>query len=160
MLGIQFAESKWTPPGGTEGAYLDAVGDISGALLGPYATQAEAQADLDKRIAAGQLVPKTFEFIHKTDGVYIKNKVYGPSVGGPQIRTMRDPSTGNYADTFRDAAKLHDDPDYQARAAWEISKHGTDFTPWSTFVHNNHLPYKGKDYTLRRGHPRAADWSK
>lgn len=45
-------------------------------------------------------------------------------------------------------------------AAFAISKGGTSWTLWSTFVHGNYLPYKGKDYELRRGHPRAADWSK
>lgn len=150
-LGIQWAESD---------GYLDAVGDIDGALLGPYADQATAQADLDARIVAHKMVPSPREFVHRPDGVYIRNTVYGCSLGGGQIRSMRDPSSGNHADTYRDAAKLHDDPEYQARAAWEISKHGTDFRPWSTFGGKKATDAKGKDYTLRRGHPRAAEWSK
>jgi len=119
MLGIQFAESKWTPHGGTEGAYLDAVGDLG-----------------------------------------LMDHEFGPSVGGPQVRCLRDPSSGNYADTFRDAEKLHDDPVFQAQAAWEISKHGTDFTPWTMFKNKLYLNYKGWDYELRRGHPEAANWNK
>jgi hypothetical protein len=151
FLGIQWAESE---------GYLDAVGDIDGALLGPYVDQAAAEADLVARVAAHKMVPNPREFVHRPDGVYIRNTVYGPSVGGPQIRTMRDPSSGNHADTFRDAAKLHDDPEYQARAAWEISNHGTRFDLWSTYNSKKAIDAKGKDYTLRRGHPRAADWSK
>lgn len=162
MLGIQFAESKWTPPGGTEGAYLDAVGDIAGARLGPYPTKEAAQADYGARKTAGKQVPIPVAYKQETfkgqTGWWAINTVWGCSVGGPQIRCLDDPSSGNHADTFRDAAVLHDDPDAQARAALEISSHGTKFDLWSTFRNKSDLPYRGKDYTLRRGHPRAADW--
>lgn len=118
---MQYAESKYTPPGGggTEGAYLDAVGDLG-----------------------------------------VIDAKWGPSVSGFQIRTLRDPMSGNAADRYRNAAKLHDDPEYAAEAAYVISRQGTDWSLWSTFKSNAYLPYKGKDYELRRGHPRAADWSK
>lgn len=33
------------------------------------------------------------------------------------------------------------DPDYNARAAFEISKGGTDWTPWSTFNQGLHVRY-------------------
>lgn len=151
FLGIQWAESE---------GFLDAVGDIDGALLGPYADLVAAGIDYNARILAHKMVPSPREFVHRPDGVYIRNTQWGTSVGGPQIRTLRDPKSGNFADTFRDAAKLHDDPDYQAKAAWEISNHGTKFDLWSTYKNKTHLPFVGKDYMLRRGHPRAADWSK
>ena len=120
---MQFAESKWTPPGGTEGAYLDAVGDLS--QLSDPAVSAK----------------------------------WGPSVSAFQIRTLRDPNAWGSVDRWRVAEKLHDDPYYAARAAFAISKGGTDWSLWSTFTHKNYLPYKGKDYVLRRGHPNAAKWS-
>lgn len=109
----------WIPPGGTRGAYLDAVGDLG-----------------------------------------VMDAKWGPSVSAFQIRTLRDPNSGNVVDRWRDAAKLHDDPDYAARAAFAISNGGTDWTPWSVFNHKIYLPYVGRDYTLRRGHPHAAEWNR
>lgn len=154
MLGIQWAESD---------GYLDAVGDQAGARLGPYATKEAAQADYGARKTAGKMVPIPVAYKQETfkgqSGWWAINTVWGCSVGGPQIRCLDDPSSGNHADSYRDAEKLHDDPEYQARAAWEISKHGTDFKPWSTFNGPKAIAAKGKNYTLRRGHPRAADWN-
>jgi hypothetical protein len=121
---VQYAEGHWTPPGGTDGAYLDAVGDLA-QLADP-----------------------------------IVSAKWGPSCSGFQIRTLRDPLAWGAADRWRNAALLHDDPEYAAQAAYVISKGGTDWSLWSTFADKNYLPYKGKDYELRRGHPRAADWSK
>lgn len=85
---------------------------------------------------------------------------WGPSVSGFQIRCLRDPNAWGPLDRWRVAELLHDDPDYAARAAFAISKSGTDWTPWSVFRSGAYLPYKGTDYTLRRGHPRAGEWSR
>jgi hypothetical protein len=82
---------------------------------------------------------------------------WGPSIGLTQIRSLRDPSSGNAADTWRVASKLQD-PVYNAQAAWEISNHGTDFSLWSTFSHGTYLPYAGKDFECRTGHPDADKW--
>lgn len=117
-LGVQFAESKWRPVGGTLGAYLDAVGDLG-----------------------------------------VMDAKWGPSCSGFQIRTLRDPLSGNAADRYRVAARLHDDPDYAAEAAFVISKGGTDWSLWSTYRDQTYLAWKGLDYLLRRGHPTAARWS-
>ena len=67
--------------------------------------------------------------------------------------------SGNAADRWRVAEKLRD-PVYASKAAFVISKNGTDFTPWSAFKSGNYLQYKGKDYQLVAGHPDASEWSK
>lgn len=86
------------------------------------------------------------------------NEKWGPSVGLFQVRTLRDPNSGNAADRLRVAEKLRD-PKFSADAAWIISKHGTDFTLWSTFNHGTYLPYKGLDFEVRTGHPNAEKWN-
>lgn len=83
---------------------------------------------------------------------------WGPSIGLTQIRSLRDPSSGNAADTWRVASKLSD-PHFNATAAWVISKKGTDFTLWSTFTHGSYMPYAGLDFECRTGHPDAAKWN-
>lgn len=82
---------------------------------------------------------------------------WGPSIGLTQVRSLRDPSSGNAADTWRVASKLQD-PFYNAQAAWAISNHGTNFTPWSTFNHGTYLAYSGKDFVCKTGHPDADKW--
>jgi hypothetical protein len=86
------------------------------------------------------------------------NATWGPSIGLTQIRSLRDPLSGNAADRWRVAEKLRD-PLYNAQAAWVISKQGTDFSLWSTFVHNTYLPYAGQDFDCRTGHPNALKWN-
>lgn len=67
--------------------------------------------------------------------VNLQTDKWGPSVGLWQIRSLKNPSIYPYPDNLRDASKLTD-PDYNAKAAYAISKQGTDFSPWSTFVNN------------------------
>ena len=82
---------------------------------------------------------------------------WGPSIGLTQVRSLRDPTSGNTADTWRVASKLRD-PHYNAQAAWAISKLGTDFSLWSTFVHGTYVPFAGLDFECRTGHPDADKW--
>jgi hypothetical protein len=56
--------------------------------------------------------------------------VWGPSVGLFQVRTLKA-QTGS--GTVRDINALAGDELDQARAAYVISKGGTDFSPWTTF---------------------------
>lgn len=86
------------------------------------------------------------------------NAEWGPSIGLFQIRSLRDPSSGNLADTLRVASKL-EDPVYNAHAAFVISKQGTDWTPWSTFKNGAYLPHKGKDFEIKTGHVDAGRWN-
>lgn len=60
----------------------------------------------------------------------LQDATWGPSVGAFQIRTLkRDTGTGS----ARDITALMGDLNAQAKAAWEISKHGTDFNPWTVY---------------------------
>lgn len=87
------------------------------------------------------------------------NDEYGPSVSYEQIRTLRDPMSGNAADRWRVASKLRD-PVYAAQAAWVISKQGTDFTPWSAYKSREYLKHMTTgDYALIPGHPDAQKWN-
>ena len=68
------------------------------------------------------------------------NSTWGPSVGVPQIRTLRA-QTGTGGD--RDITRLLGHPDEQAEAALDISGHGTNWNPWTTFrtgAYQQYLP--------------------
>lgn len=71
----------------------------------------------------------------------LANEKWGPSVGLWQIRSLKNPSAWAYPDTLRDAEKLKD-PLYNAKAAYAISKQGTDFSDWSTFVNGAYRQYE------------------
>ena len=73
------------------------------------------------------------------------------------MRALDDPNSGNAADKFRVASKLRD-PLFNARAAFAISKGGTDFSLWSTFRDDAYKKYLDQDYTLKTGYSRADDW--
>jgi hypothetical protein len=60
----------------------------------------------------------------------LQTDVWGPSVGLFQIRTLKaDTGTGS----IRDLSTLAGDELAQARAAYQISKGGRDFSPWTAF---------------------------
>ena len=62
---------------------------------------------------------------------------WGPSIGLFQVRTLRDQEgTGGP----RDIQQLAD-ARFNARAAFEISNGGTDFTPWSVYNHDRYVPF-------------------
>lgn len=84
----------------------------------------------------------------------LANSKWGNSVGLFQIRSLRDPSKYSGADRFRDAAKL-EDPIYNAKAAWAISKEGTDFTPWTTFNEGTYQKYMNDSSTPSRSRVKA-----
>lgn len=63
--------------------------------------------------------------------VSLMNATWGPSVGEPQIRTLRA-DTGKGTD--RDIKRLLGDPLAQAQAALNISDQGRDWTPWTTYT--------------------------
>lgn len=62
--------------------------------------------------------------------VSLQNATWGPSVGLYQIRTVKA-ETGRGTD--RDILALTNDPARQAQAAYNISRRGIDFTPWTVF---------------------------
>lgn len=61
----------------------------------------------------------------------LANSKWGNSIGLWQIRSLQPSSL--YLEPIRDPNKLYD-PLYNAKAAYQISKGGTDFSPWTTFV--------------------------
>ncbi len=65
---------------------------------------------------------------------------WGPSVGLWQIRSVNaEYGTGGQRD-----AKANLDPATNARHAYQISKHGRDFTPWATYNDSLHVPHLGR----------------
>jgi hypothetical protein len=81
------------------------------------------------------------------------------SHGDPSARNVHGPRPGELpecsiglwqvnvlAHRQYDPVKLTD-PSYNARAAYEISQRGTDWTPWSTYRHGDYRAY------LPEGHP-------
>jgi hypothetical protein len=74
------------------------------------------------------------------------------------VRTLRHPEQFPFPDTLRVAEEVRF-PDKNAVAAYAISKKGTVWTPWSTFLSGAHLPEKGKDFEIVTGHPRANLWN-
>lgn len=63
--------------------------------------------------------------------VSLEDNTWGPSYGLFQIRTLKQ-ATGSGGD--RDVANLTGDDAAQAKAAYDISQQGRDFTPWTTFT--------------------------
>jgi hypothetical protein len=63
--------------------------------------------------------------------VNLETATWGPSYGTYQIRTLKA-ETGSGSD--RDVSWLAASDLNQAHGAYDISKHGTDFTPWSTYT--------------------------
>jgi hypothetical protein len=69
----------------------------------------------------------------------LQTSVWGPSYGLFQIRTLKqDTGTGK----SRDINWLVSDTN-QAKAAYQISKGGTDFSPWSTFTNGAYQKFLG-----------------
>lgn len=76
--------------------------------------------------------------------VKLQNAKWGPSVGLPQIRTLKaDTGTGR----TRDITRLRNDPLQQMVAAYEISGHGRDFTPWSVYTSGEYRRFLGQAST-------------
>jgi hypothetical protein len=72
------------------------------------------------------------------------NAKWGESIGLFQIRSLRKPSDYSGADTLRDKEKLFD-PVYNAKAAYEISRQGKNWTAWTTFTSGAYEKYLSQD---------------
>jgi len=117
-----------------------------------------ALADYAERQTAKKQVPVPYRVYMDSNGYwFIQNTVWGTSRGWFQIRILRDPMSGNLADRWRVGDKLGDAL-YNAQAAFAISKGGTDFSLWSTFVHGTYEQHLDVDYELKTGHAHAAEW--
>lgn len=104
-----------------------------------YARQAgfdPAAAVIVAAIAAGESGLRTDAIgdTKLTDGTW------GPSVGLMQVRTLKaDTGTGR----TRDITKLRD-PLQNMVAAYEISGHGRDFTPWTVYTSGRYRQFLGQ----------------
>lgn len=72
--------------------------------------------------------------------VGIQTSVWGPSVGLPQVRTLK---AERGKGTDRDELALLADPFFQLKAAYHISGGGAHFTPWSTYTNGKYQRYMG-----------------
>lgn len=68
------------------------------------------------------------------------NDKWGESIGLFQIRSLKDPNAYGGADRLRVKEELFD-PVQNAKVAYEISKKGQDWTPWSTFTNDAYKKY-------------------
>lgn len=73
--------------------------------------------------------------------VGLEDATWGPSFGLYQIRTLKA-DTGRGTD--RDISWLSASPLHQAQAAYDISGHGTNFTPWTTFTSGKYTQFLGQ----------------
>ena len=71
----------------------------------------------------------------------LQNATWGPSFGLFQIRTLKK-DTGR--GTVRDLTALSGDIGFQAKAAWEISRHGADFSPWTVYRTGRYKDFLGQ----------------
>lgn len=74
-----------------------------------------------------------------TGDLAIQDAKWGPSVGLWQIRTLKPGSL--HLEPIRDIRDLYD-PLKNAQAAFAISKGGTNFKPWSTYINNAYQHYQ------------------
>lgn len=80
--------------------------------------------------------------------VALQNNTWGPSYGYAQVRTLKS-DTGK--GTTRDISWLAQSDLNQARAAWEISRHGQDFSPWSVYTSSRYRQYLGQAQAAAAG---------
>lgn len=72
--------------------------------------------------------------------VRLQDAKWGPSVGLTQVRTLKaQTGTGE----LRDITRLRD-PLANLVAAYEISSHGRDFTPWSVYTSGKYRQFLGQ----------------
>lgn len=86
--------------------------------------------------------------------VGLQDNTWGPSVGAFQIRTVKR-ETGSRS--IRDIVSLQSSLDAQAAAAFEISRQGKDFTPWSVYTSGKYQQFLGQTNASVGGTPSLTD---
>lgn len=109
-------------------------------------------------IALGVSYAESSGYADAVGDIALVDEKWGPSVGLFQIRSLRDPNAWGPTDRWRVAEKLRD-PEYNAKAAFAISRQGTNFTAWTMYRNETYLQFKGRDYEIRYGHKNADKWS-
>lgn len=85
--------------------------------------------------------------------VGLENSEWGPSVGLFQIRTLKS-QTGTGTD--RDIQWLMASDANQAKAAYDISHHGTDFSPWTVYTSGKWQSFLGQAQSAAHSTPSTA----
>lgn len=80
--------------------------------------------------------------------VKIQTKKWGPSLGMFQIRSLKH--WQDYNSPYRDATRLTDE-NFNAQAAFKISKGGTNWKPWSTYQNGAFLKYVDDAHRIETG---------
>jgi len=87
------------------------------------------------------------------------NDEWMASVGPGQVRCLKDPSSGNFADTFRVVSVIHDDADANAKACRAIcGPNGELMNLWTVHRTGKYLEKLGVDFPLYRGHKYRKYW--
>ncbi len=73
--------------------------------------------------------------------VNLQTSQWGPSVGLWQVRTLKA-ETGSGSD--RDITALQGNPARQARAMFNISERGTNWSPWTVFTRGTYTKFMGQ----------------
>jgi hypothetical protein len=119
-------------------------------------TAAQIYADLTAAgFASAQAVVMTAIALAESSGddtalgdVGLQDNTWGPSVGLYQVRSLKaDTGRG----TTRDINWLSGSAPHQAQAAWEISRHGLDFTPWTVYTRGTYQRFLGQAQAAAAG---------
>lgn len=109
-------------------------------------------------IALGVAWAESLGFEDAVGDTTLVDAKWGPSTGLFQVRSLREPLEFAAVDRWRYSWTLRHRCG-NAEAALAISRGGTDWTPWSTFNSGAYLEFKGQDFQIRTGHPRANLWN-
>lgn len=85
--------------------------------------------------------------------VGLQNSTWGPSVGAFQIRTVKR-ETGSHS--IRDIGSLQGNLDVQAAAAYQISRQGKDFSPWTVYTTGRYQQFLDQAKAAVSGAPLTA----
>ncbi|GAA3434594.1 hypothetical protein [Kutzneria kofuensis] len=81
--------------------------------------------------------------------INLQTGTWGPSVGLWQIRSL-NPGHGTASEQALRNAQANADPATNARHAYTISRHGTNFRPWSTYTNGAYRGYLNQARTASR----------
>jgi cell wall-associated NlpC family hydrolase len=127
---------------------------LTAAQVAQYAYQAGFRGEsliIAVAISHAETAEAPFDTAARGD-VGLETEKYGASIGLWQIRSLRaDTGTGRLRDEL---ANL--DPATNARHAYAISKGGTDFGPWSTYVPSPKHPKNNSAYKAFMAEARSA----
>jgi len=141
-------KAGWVP-----GELLDDMLGVSWfECIDPEPSRCTCHPDLPPRVG--------LHYFDAVGDVAVVDDEWGPSVSQFQIRTLRDPTSGNEADRWRVAEKLHNDPLFAAKAARVIVGPAGELRRlWTVYRTGAYRERRGQDFELHAGHRRAHLWS-